>query len=73
VVPNGCDLDLFGPQVAPWRPEGAGSGEALAVYAGAHGPANGLELLLEAAALLRADGERRVRILLVGGAGRSRG
>jgi glycosyltransferase involved in cell wall biosynthesis len=69
VVPNGCDLDLFGPQVAPWRPEGAGSGEALAVYAGAHGPANGLELLLEAAALLRADGERRVRILLVGGGG----
>ncbi len=66
VVPNGCDLDLFGPQVLPWRPEQAGSGEALAVYAGAHGPANGLDLLLDAAAVLRARGERRVRIVLAG-------
>lgn len=66
VVPNGCDLDLFGPQVAPWRPDGIGSGDVLAVYAGAHGPANGLDLILDAAALLRARGERRVRLLLVG-------
>ena len=26
VVPNGCDLDLFGPQVAPWRPDAGGLG-----------------------------------------------
>jgi glycosyltransferase involved in cell wall biosynthesis len=69
VVPNGCDLDLFGPQVAPWRPEAAASWEALAVYAGAHGPANGLDLLLDAALHLRAQGERRVRLLLVGEGG----
>jgi glycosyltransferase involved in cell wall biosynthesis len=66
VVPNGCDLDLFGPQVAPWRPAEAGSAEVLAVYAGAHGPANGLDLLLDAAAILQARGERRLRILLAG-------
>lgn len=73
VVPNGCDLDLFGPQVAPWRPEAAAPWEALAVYAGAHGPANGLDLLLDAAALLQAQGERRLRLLLVGeGAEKSR-
>ena len=41
----------------------------LAVYAGAHGPANGLDLLLDAAGLLRARGERRLRLLLVGEGG----
>ncbi len=65
VVPNGADLDLFGPQVAPWRPPEARSGEALAVYAGAHGRANGLDLLLRAAAALRAEGAP-LRLLLVG-------
>ncbi|TCH96862.1 glycosyltransferase WbuB [Roseococcus sp. SYP-B2431] len=69
VIPQGCDLDLFGPQVAPWRPEAAGSQEMLAVYAGAHGRANGLGLLLDAAARLRAAGERRVRLVLVGEGG----
>lgn len=64
VVPNGCDLDLFGPHIAPWRPAEARSGECLAVYAGAHGVANGLDLLLDAAALLR--DERRLRVVLVG-------
>lgn len=66
VIPNGCDLDLFGPQVAPRRAETARAWEAVAVYAGAHGLANGLDLVLEAARLLAARGERRLRILLVG-------
>jgi glycosyltransferase involved in cell wall biosynthesis len=66
VVPNGCDLDLFGPQIAPWRPAEAQSWEALAVYAGTHGPANGLDALLDAAALLCDRGEARLRLLLVG-------
>lgn len=66
IIGQGCDLDLFGPQIAPWRPECAASQEILAVYAGAHGRANGLHLLLDAAARLRAAGEQRVRILLVG-------
>jgi glycosyltransferase involved in cell wall biosynthesis len=66
VVPNGCDLHLFGPHIAPWRPAQAGAGECLALYAGAHGRANGLGALLDAAAVLQARGERRLRILLVG-------
>ncbi|WBV43174.1 glycosyltransferase family 4 protein [Pseudoroseomonas cervicalis] len=66
VVPNGCDLELFGPQVAPWRPAEAAPWEVLAVYAGAHGRANGLDQLLDAAAQLLAQGERRLRLLLVG-------
>lgn len=63
VVPNGADLDLFGPGVAPWRPPEAAPGEALAVYAGAHGPANGLDQLLDAAAAARGA---PLRLLLVG-------
>jgi len=66
VVPNGCDLHLFGPHIAPWRPEAAAPWECLAVYAGAHGRANGLDAALDAAAVLRARGETRLRILLVG-------
>ncbi len=66
VVPNGCDLTLFGPQIAPWRPEVARPWEALAVYAGAHGLANGLDQLLDAAGALHRMGETRVRLLLVG-------
>ncbi len=63
VLPQGADLDLFGPHVAPWRPEGITPDEVVAVYAGTHGPANGLDALLDAAALLRGRG---VRLLLVG-------
>lgn len=69
VVPNGCDLDLFGPQVAPWRPEGTAPWEVLAVYAGAHGRANGLHQLLDAAEILQFRGENRIRLLLVGEGG----
>lgn len=69
VIPNGCDLDLFGPQIRPMRPEIAAPWEALFVYAGAHGRANGLDMLLDAAAILHARGDRRVRLLLVGEGG----
>jgi glycosyltransferase involved in cell wall biosynthesis len=63
VLPQGADLDLFGPHVPPSRPDGVAPGEVLAVYAGAHGVANGLGQLLDAAALLR---DTKLRLLLVG-------
>ncbi|MBP0446593.1 glycosyltransferase family 4 protein [Roseomonas sp. SSH11] len=69
VVPNGCDLDLFGPHVAPWRPPEAAAWEVLAVYAGAHGRANGLDAAIGAATILRNGGERRLRLLLAGEGG----
>jgi glycosyltransferase involved in cell wall biosynthesis len=62
-IPNGADLDLFGPHIPPTRPDEARSHEVLAVYAGAHGRANGLDVALDAAALLR---NVPIRILLVG-------
>ena len=66
VIGNGCDLDLFGPHIAPWRPPEAAPWEVLALYAGAHGRANGLGVVVEAARLLAARGETGLRILLVG-------
>ncbi|PWS39338.1 glycosyltransferase WbuB [Falsiroseomonas bella] len=70
VLPQGVDLDLFGPHVAPWRPDGIAAEDMLAVYAGAHGAANGLEALLDAAALLRGAG---ITLLLVGEGARKPG
>ncbi|HJP60067.1 MAG TPA: glycosyltransferase family 4 protein [Gemmatimonadaceae bacterium] len=57
-VPNGVDLESFN--------EGHASNHSgfTALYAGAHGPANGLDIVLEAAALLRARTD--IRIVLVG-------
>jgi glycosyltransferase involved in cell wall biosynthesis len=57
VLPQGADLDLFRP-ASPRR-----DGGMLALYAGAHGAANGLDQLLDAAALLRGAG---ITLLLVG-------
>ncbi len=67
-IPNGADLDLFGPHIAPWRPPEAGSNEVLALYAGTLGRANGLDTALDAMALLRGV---PLRLLLVGEGGQA--
>ncbi|NKE44680.1 glycosyltransferase family 4 protein [Roseomonas frigidaquae] len=63
VLPQGADLVLFHPGIAPWRPPGISVQESMAVYAGAHGRANGLHQLLDAAARLRRTG---LHLVLVG-------
>jgi glycosyltransferase involved in cell wall biosynthesis len=63
VIPNGCDLDLFVPDAAPAPAPWLRRGEVAAIYAGAHGKANGLDHLLDVAALLRGTG---VRLVLCG-------
>lgn len=57
-VPNGVDVSAFGTVPRPARDT------CTVLYAGAHGPANGLDVVLGAAEILR--GEPRVRFLLVG-------
>ena len=67
MIPNGCDLDLFGtPDVKPWRPEGLAKDQLLAVFAGAHGIANGLDAVLDGAAELKKRGRNDIRLLFVG-------
>jgi glycosyltransferase involved in cell wall biosynthesis len=64
-IPNGCDRTLFADAVAE-RPVAAPEGGILAVYAGAHGPANGLAQLLDVAWVLKGWDEARVRLVLIG-------
>ena len=57
-LPNGVDVQRFGDAAPPAR-----NGLRL-IYAGAHGPANGLEAVLDAAERLR--GDERISFALVG-------
>ena len=66
MIPNGCDLDIFVADAEPWRPEGIESAHLMAVYAGTHGIANGLDAVLDAAGVLKNRGRNDIRILLIG-------
>lgn len=66
MVPNGCDLDIFAAPAEPWQPAGVKDDQFLAIFAGAHGLANGLDAVLDAAAVLKRVGREDIRIALIG-------
>ena len=66
MVPNGCDLDIFSGSVHPWRPDGVAPADLMAVYAGTHGIANGLDAALNAAAELLRRGRDDIKLVLIG-------
>ena len=66
LVPNGCDLDIFSDQAEPWRPESISESDLLAVFAGTHGIANGLDAVLDAASVLKKRGRSDIKLLLIG-------
>jgi len=66
LIPNGCDLDLFTVQTEAWRPDGVRDDQLLAIFTGTHGNANGLDAVLNAAAVLNERGNDEIRIALVG-------
>ncbi|MBX9468087.1 MAG: glycosyltransferase family 4 protein [Rhizobium sp.] len=66
MVPNGCDMDLFSATVEAWRPDGVRNEQLLAIFTGTHGNANGLDAVLNAAAVLKERGRDDIRIALVG-------
>lgn len=67
VIPNGCDNDLFGAHAnATWRPDQVTSTDLLAIFPGAHGIANGLDAVLDAAKILLSRGRQNIKILLIG-------
>lgn len=66
-VPNGCDLDSFrpgAPSVAP--PDGFPQRGLRCVFTGAHGVANGLDAVLNAAAVLRSRGRDDIHLIFIG-------
>lgn len=67
MIPNGCDLDLFMPEAGPGPSvDGIGDDQFVAVFAGAHGQANGLDAVLDAAKELKRRGRKDITLLLVG-------
>ena len=66
MIPNGCDLEVFGGERKPWRPVGVDEGDLMALFAGTHGPANGLDAVLDVAAVLRRRGRTDIKLVLVG-------
>ena len=66
MIPNGCDLELFDKPKAPWRPAEVKPDELMAVFAGAHGVANGLDAVLDAAEELKTRRVDKIKIVLIG-------
>lgn len=66
LVPNGADLEMFDPQAdgAGFRKTHGLEGKFIALYAGAHGMSNDLEIVLKAAARLKTNPE--IAIVLLG-------
>jgi len=66
LIPNGCDLNIFAGEAEPWRPEQVKYDDLLAVFAGTHGIANGLEAILDVAAELKRRTREDIKLLLIG-------
>lgn len=66
LIPNGCDLDIFGACANPWRPDAVAADDLLAIFTGTHGKANGLDAVLDAALVLKRRGRTDIKLLLVG-------
>lgn len=66
LVPNGCDLSIFGHSESLWRPEQVASNDLMAVFSGTHGIANGLDAVLDAASVLKKRGRKDIKLVLIG-------
>ncbi|TEA79951.1 glycosyltransferase family 4 protein [Allopusillimonas ginsengisoli] len=66
LIPNGCDLTIFSSDAAPWRPANVNEDDFLALYAGTHGIANGLDALLDVAEQLKNRKQDKIKLLLIG-------
>jgi len=66
LIPNGCDISIFSNTPTPWRPDGVAQSDLLALFAGTHGQANGLDAILDAAAELKKRQRHDIKILLIG-------
>ena len=67
MIPNGCDFDVFSPFIrAPLALGGVNPGNFVAGFTGAHGVANGLDAVLDAAAEVLRRGRFDIKFVLVG-------
>ena len=66
MIPNGCDLNIFDQTSAAWRPPGVADSDFMAIFTGTHGIANGLDAVLDAAAVLKRKNINNIKLVLVG-------
>lgn len=66
LIPNGCDLEIFGDVLKPWRPREVSSEDFMAVYTGTHGIANGLDAVIDAASVIQNQGNKNIKFVLIG-------
>lgn len=66
LIPNGCDLDLFSSPKSSYRPDGVSETDIMALFAGTHGKANGLNAILDMAKVLHKKNIENIKIVLVG-------
>ncbi len=70
MIPNGCDLDLFAPSAQRLAdPRFGAPDDFKLVFTGAHGLANGLDAVLDAAAELKRRGATGVKLVFIGTGG----
>ncbi|MDH5216594.1 MAG: glycosyltransferase family 4 protein [Gammaproteobacteria bacterium] len=67
MIPNGCDINLYRQaDKTVWRPKAITGSDFLAVFTGAHGVANGLDAIIDAASVLKKKKRMNIKILLIG-------
>jgi glycosyltransferase involved in cell wall biosynthesis len=68
MIPNGCDLELFKPTLSKGieNIDGIVKDDFVAIFCGAHGLANGLGAVLDAAKILKGRNEKKIKLLFVG-------
>lgn len=67
MIPNGCDLELFRPgRREELVLEGIAPGDFVAAFTGAHGIANGLDAVLDAANELQRRGRDDIKLVFIG-------
>ncbi len=67
MVPNGCDLEIFSPTLRDSLSlEGIEEGKTVAVFTGAHGIANGLHAVMDAATVLKSIGREDIVLAFIG-------
>jgi glycosyltransferase involved in cell wall biosynthesis len=67
MIPNGCDLELFRPgNRKDLDLPGVGPKDCVAIFTGAHGMANGLDAVLDAAHLLQERKRNDIKLVFIG-------
>src|SRR5699024_5399543 len=67
MIPNGCDLDIFKPgSRQDLRLDGILPTDTVAIFTGAHGVANGLDAVLDTAAILKERNRDDEKLVFIG-------